>query len=147
MVSSHNLHMNGDDNNNIVANFVPLILQAVAAISEDPVGDIGEQQRRQYAATLREFQQLTANPAGHHYGPRSKRRKFNHASVNDTYVPSYVKENDGDDDDGHEDAPAAAEQQSNSEEEEDEEGAGNGNNDNTNNDDGQKVRRWRDLQD
>jgi hypothetical protein len=116
------------DDNNIVANFVPLILQAVAA---DTVGDVGEQQLRQYAASLRAFQQLTAIPACQHYGPRSKRRKFNHASVNDTYVPSYVKENDGEDREDHEDAAAAAaEQQSNSEEEEDEE-----------------VRRWRDLQD
>jgi hypothetical protein len=127
------------DDNNIVANFVPLILQAVAAISEDLVGDhVGEQQLRQYAASMREFQQLTAIPAGQHYGPRSKRRKVNHASVNDTYVPSYVKENGGEDREDHEDAAAAAEQQSNSEEEEDEEGAGNGNNGNNNNDDGQK---------
>jgi hypothetical protein len=71
-------------------------------------------------------------------------------SVDDTYVPSYVKANDGDDDDDqHDDAPAAAaaEQQSNSEEEEEEEGAGNGDNGDNNNDDGQKVTRWRDLQD
>jgi hypothetical protein len=33
-----------NDNNNIMANFVPLILQAIAAISEDLVGDVGEQQ-------------------------------------------------------------------------------------------------------
>lgn len=71
--------MDNDDDDNIIANVIPVILQAVALISEDLVGDVGQQQLRQYAATLREFQQLTANPAGHHSRPRSKRRKFDHA--------------------------------------------------------------------